>query len=268
MAMAEETRFAGKALPVLTGTDRFFAGWPDAGRLAGLWLEGLRPQEACPRGVAPDEAGAVLEHLRALSREARMSRFGGTPADRFLEALADEVAAGRLRAIAWADTSVADAGAEAADLPRFVGLVVYPDPATVAGPALEVGISVVDAAQGRGIGAALLLAVARDAAASGKPHLLVATQMRNRAMVRLASALGGRVIEQEGSEISFEIDVEACIAAARPTAVSRSRRTIRGTHAEMPAWKLPSSTAKREWLTAPFLPAAAWVAFWRGVAAA
>lgn len=147
-----------------------------------------------------DEAGdALVAHLARLSARSRRLRFGYQIGENTLARLA-EPEAGRLILLLNDEAGVARG---AVTLHRV-------DARTV-----ELGVSVEDALQGRGLGRALLEAALSRADAAGAERMLVVCLAENRAMRRLVALAEGEMRFEDDEAVAW-LDIPRARAALLP----------------------------------------------------
>jgi RimJ/RimL family protein N-acetyltransferase len=142
------------------------------------------------RPLEPSDAGRLQDHVRALSRPSRYNRYLGA---------INELPPGEIeRLVAGAGGAVRPFIAEvvAANARRMIGeMVLALDCST--GTA-EFGLSVADAWQSLGVGAAMIGFMAAEAQVAGATRLVGETLRDNDAMAALARKLGMRPLRHSG----------------------------------------------------------------------
>jgi RimJ/RimL family protein N-acetyltransferase len=205
------------------------------------------------RQVRPDDAPALVRAYANLGEQSRYRRFF---------TVMPELPEATLKAAVEIDHTDHEAlvavplrSAEIVGECRFIRLADQPDTA-------EVGVTVVDAWQGRGLGSALLARLSERAAEAGIEYFTAEVLAENRTMLSLLPGLGHVETESHGPVVSTRVELaepprqsgpdllELLTAAARGDIMSLPvllRRLIRVPEGLAHIVRLPVSAARKAW---------------------
>jgi RimJ/RimL family protein N-acetyltransferase len=205
------------------------------------------------RPVRPDDAPALARAYANLGEQSRYRRFFTA-----MPALPDAT----LKAAVEVDHTDHEAlvavplrSAEIVGECRFIRLADQPDTA-------EVGVTVVDAWQGRGLGSALLARLSERAAEAGIEYFTAEVLAENRTMLSLLPGLGHVETESHGPVVSTRVELaepprqsspdllELLTAAARGDITSLPvllRRLIRVPEGLAHIVRLPVNAVRKTW---------------------
>jgi RimJ/RimL family protein N-acetyltransferase len=212
------------------------------------------------RQVRPDDAPALLRAYANLGEQSRYRRFF---------TVMPELPEATLKAAVEVDhvdhealVAVPVLSAEIVGECRFIRLPDQPDTA-------EIGVTVVDAWQGRGLGSALLARLSERAAKAGIDYFTAEVLAENRTMLALLPGLGHVETESLGPVVTTRVELagssrqpspdflDLLAAAARGDIVSVPvllRRLIRVPQELAHIVRLPVSTMLKTWRAGPRAP--------------
>jgi RimJ/RimL family protein N-acetyltransferase len=205
------------------------------------------------RQVRPDDAPALVRAYANLGEQSRYRRFF---------TVMPELPEATLKAAVEIDHTDHEAlvavplrSAEIVGECRFIRLADQPDTA-------EVGVTVVDAWQGRGLGSALLARLSERAAEAGIEYFTAEVLAENRTMLSLLPGLGHVETESHGPVVSTRVELaepprqsspdllELLTAAARGDIMSLPvllRRLIRVPEGLAHIVRLPVNAVRKTW---------------------
>jgi RimJ/RimL family protein N-acetyltransferase len=212
------------------------------------------------RQVRPDDAPALVRAYANLGEQSRYRRFF---------TVMPELPDATLKAAVEVDHADHEAlvampllSAEIVGECRFIRLLDQPDTA-------EVGVTVVDAWQGRGLGSALLARLSERALDAGIEYFTAEVLAENRTMLALLPGLGQVQTESRGPVVTARVElaepsrpagpdlIDLLTAAARGDIVSLPvllRRLIRVPEGLTHVVRLPVSTVLKTWRPGPRAP--------------
>jgi RimJ/RimL family protein N-acetyltransferase len=212
------------------------------------------------RQIRPDDAPALVRAYANLGEQSRYRRFF---------TVMPELPEATLKAAVEVDhvdhealVAVPLLSAEIVGECRFIRLPDQPDTA-------EVGVTVVDAWQGRGLGSALLARLSERAAEAGIEYFTAEVLAENRTMLGLLPTLGDVETESRGPVVTTRVELaepprpatpdffELLTAAARGEIMSLPvllRRLIRVPEELAHVIRLPVSTVLKAWRPGPRTP--------------
>jgi RimJ/RimL family protein N-acetyltransferase len=212
------------------------------------------------RQVRPDDGPALIRAYANLGEQSRYRRFF---------TVMPELPEATLKAAVEVDhvnhealVAVPVLSAEIVAECRFIRLPDQPDTA-------EIGVTVVDAWQGRGLGSALLARLSERAAEAGIDYFTAEVLAENRTMLALLPSLGHVETESFGPVVTNRVELvepsrqpapdilELLAAAARGDIVSVPvllRRLIRVPRGLAHIVRLPVSTVLKTWRAGPRAP--------------
>ena len=209
------------------------------------------------RQIRPDDASALVRAYANLGEQSRYRRFF---------TVMPELPEATLKAAVEVDHADHEAlvavpllSAEIVGECRFIRLPDRPDTA-------EVGVTVVDAWQGRGLGSALLARLSERAAEAGIEYFTAEVLAENRTMLALLPDLGQVETESHGSVVTARVELaepprpavpdffDLLTAAARGDIVGLPvllRRLIRVPEGLAHIVRLPVSAVRKNWRPGP-----------------
>lgn len=212
------------------------------------------------RQIRPDDAPALVRAYANLGEQSRYRRFF---------TVMPELPDTTLKAAVEVDHADHEAlvavpllSAEIVGECRFIRLPDQPDTA-------EVGVTVVDAWQGRGLGSALLARLSERAAEAGIEYFTAEVLAENRTMLGLLPGLGQVQTESQGAVVSARVELAEPSRQAAPdfldllTAAARGdivglpvllRRLIRVPEGLAHIVRLPVSAVLKNWRPGPRTP--------------
>jgi RimJ/RimL family protein N-acetyltransferase len=212
------------------------------------------------RQIGPDDAPALVRAYAKLGEQSRYRRFF---------TVMPELPDATLKAAVEVDHADHEAlvavpllSAEIVGECRFIRLPDQPDTA-------EVGVTVVDAWQGRGLGSALLARLSERAAEAGIEYFTAEVLAENRTMLGLLPGLGQVQTESQGAVVSARVELAEPPRPAAPdfldllTAAARGdivglpvllRRLIRVPEGLAHIVRLPVSAVLKNWRPGPRTP--------------
>ena len=177
------------------------------------------------RPVRPDDAQALVRAYANLGEQSRYRRFFTV-----MPALPDAT----LTAAVEVDHTDHEAlvavpllSAEIVGECRFIRLPDQPDTA-------EVGVTVVDAWQGRGLGSALLARLSERAAEAGIEYFTAEVLAENRTMLRLLPGLGQVETDSHGPVVTARVELAEPARPAHPDLLDLLTAAARGDIVSLP----------------------------------
>ena len=212
------------------------------------------------RQIRPDDAPALVRAYANLGEQSRYRRFF---------TVMPELPEATLKAAVEVDhvnhealVAVPLVSAEIVGECRFIRLPDQPDTA-------EVGVTVVDAWQGRGLGSALLARLSQRATEAGIEYFTAEVLAENRTMLALLPGLGQVQTESQGAVVTARVELaepprpavpdflDLLTAAARGDIVGLPvllRRLIRVPEGLVHIVRLPVSAVLKNWRPGPRTP--------------
>ena len=169
------------------------------------------------RSLAPRHRPRILAHLLALNERDRYLRFGHGASDEQVARYVEQIDFERDEVFGIFDRHLQLLA---------IAHLAYMDAGATQRPAAEFGVSVAEAARGRGYGDRLFDHAALHARNRGVDSLLVHALSENTAMLRIARNAGAR-IERDGAES------QAWVRLAPDNLVSRVEALVEGTVADI-----------------------------------
>ena len=177
------------------------------------------------RQVRPDDAQALVRAYANLGEQSRYRRFF---------TVMPQLPESTLKAAVEVDHTDHEAlvavpllSAEIVGECRFIRLADQPDTA-------EVGVTVVDAWQGRGLGSALLARLSERAAEAGIEYFTAEVLAENRTMLRLLPGLGQVETDSHGPVVTARVELAEPARPAHPDLLDLLTAAARGDIVSLP----------------------------------